>query len=149
MRKYSPIMPFPRRYSAMILFSFLAVFLAPVFAEEDIALVDLEVSLVKEFSGASIKAISPDGKNVFISDWETSEKKASLIKIGTWEIVKSFNFESPIVLADFFSDSQGLFIFNLNIDQLVLDLNTGQQTVVKKNASRSPYVRGTALPVHG
>ena len=124
MRKYSPIMPFPRCYSALILFSFLAVFLAPVFAEEDIAPVDLEVRLVKEFDGASIKAISPDGKHMFFADWEKDGKTASLVEIGTWKTLKSYNFESPIVLADFFSDSQGIFIFNLNIDQVALDLNT-------------------------
>jgi hypothetical protein len=138
MRKYHPIMPFPRRYPALILFSLFAVFVARAFAEEDIAPVGLEVSLVQTFDESELIVISPDGLKMLIEDWGEKGWPLRLIEIGTWKTLNNYNLKDRIISADFFSDSQNLFIYENNS---LFNLQTGEQIKLKVDF-RGSYLNG-------
>lgn len=137
------------RYKMFIVLLITAVILLiPGFSVDNNAPDDFNINLVKEFDGDINEAISPDGKSMFFADREKDGKTASLVEIGTWKTVKSFNFIDGIAGAYFFSDSQAILYFNYNSDMSMLDLHTGQHIIVERDDPISPYVKDIGFPVH-
>lgn len=106
----------------------------------------LMVDLAYKFDEARVKAISPDGKKLLIVDWGIEGHPLRLIEIGSWETISSYDFKVRISSAFFFADSQAIKICDNDINQIFLDLQTGERTILKKGDPRILDV--SMYPVH-
>ena len=103
---------------------------------------------IKKYDKASVMAISPDGKTILVEDWGIKGYPLRLVEIGTWKTMYTNTFRSRIFMAEYFSDSHAIFLYDDDLNRYILNLDNGEQIVVKKKDNRSPYVRETSYPVN-
>jgi hypothetical protein len=92
------------------------------------------LSLAREFAHSRLVALSPDGTKLCLEDWKSPEYPLRVVETDTWRTTYTDHFQSRVLAASFFSDSQALFLqlppsagAHANLETVV-DIRTGERT---------------------
>ncbi len=94
----------------------------------------LKLSLAQEFTHSRMVALSPDGTKLCLEDWQARGYPLRVVETDTWRTTYTDRFQSRVLDASFFPDSQALFLqlppsagAHENLETVV-DVRTGERT---------------------
>jgi WD40 repeat protein len=103
----------------------------------------VKLSLAREFPKSSMRAVSPNGTNLCVEDWNERGYPLRVLEIGDWTAIYTGRFDSRALAVSFFSDGKTLLVQamasvagktcgvgkgNCAHDDIILDLRSGERT---------------------